>query len=187
MLIDVVPLLRGKTDVLPFHTDFSANDVSESEDRDMIPLSFPDVTFTSPVMLDGQVKAEPGYMRLSESVSFRYTTHCARCLAPIEGEFHCEVEKTVVTVKESDDSDEDCLTINNNSLDVEAPARDEIFLSFPGRFLCSEDCAGLCSGCGANLNTEKCRCAAKKPDSRFAALTALLEEMPDDEDSTAEN
>ena len=45
---------------------------------------------------------------------------------------------------------------------------------------CSENCKGLCSGCGVNLNTEKCRCSAKKkkqkqplPNDTWSALDDL--------------
>ena len=41
--------------------------------------------------------------------------------------------------------------------------------------LCSEDCKGLCPGCGVNLNHEACRCK-KQVDPRLAALAKLLEQ-----------
>ena len=42
------------------------------------------------------------------------------------------------------------------------------------KMLCKPDCAGLCDGCGANLNHEKCNC--KKPvDPRWAVLEQLLD------------
>ena len=44
-------------------------------------------------------------------------------------------------------------------LDITAEVRDALLLSVPMKLLCSEDCRGLCQGCGANLNLEECRCA----------------------------
>ena len=41
--------------------------------------------------------------------------------------------------------------------------------------LCSEDCKGLCPGCGVNLNREPCRCK-KQVDPRLAKLASLLQE-----------
>ena len=58
--------------------------------------------------------------------------------------------------------------------------KQDILLAMPSRFKCSENCKGLCSGCGVNLNTEKCRCSAKKkkqkqplPNDTWSALDDL--------------
>ena len=47
-------------------------------------------------------------------------------------------------------------------VDITDDIREEILLSIPERFKCSEDCKGLCPGCGANLNDEPCRCSRRK-------------------------
>jgi uncharacterized protein len=39
--------------------------------------------------------------------------------------------------------------------------------------LCDDDCAGLCSKCGQNLNKGKCECPAEDTDPRWAKLTEL--------------
>jgi uncharacterized protein len=43
-------------------------------------------------------------------------------------------------------------------LEVEQLAAEQIYLEIPLKPLCSEDCKGLCPGCGANLNHESCTC-----------------------------
>ncbi|MCX5681113.1 MAG: DUF177 domain-containing protein [Candidatus Omnitrophica bacterium] len=43
-------------------------------------------------------------------------------------------------------------------MDVGEDIREEIILGFPDKVLCAEECKGLCAGCGANLNNEKCQC-----------------------------
>ncbi len=57
---------------------------------------------------------------------------------------------------------------------VEVPVseffREQILLQLPMKQLCSEQCKGLCPGCGANLNIEQCRCDKKQDDSPFALL-----------------
>ena len=47
-------------------------------------------------------------------------------------------------------------------------------LNMDSKLLCSEDCKGLCSRCGANLNLGPCDCKPE-PDPRFAALQQLLD------------
>jgi len=43
-------------------------------------------------------------------------------------------------------------------IDLEPDLTELLKLSLPMKRLCSDDCAGLCPGCGANLNYEKCTC-----------------------------
>lgn len=40
----------------------------------------------------------------------------------------------------------------------------------PVKFLCRDDCAGLCQSCGCDLNEEKCSCGVPDTDLRFEAL-----------------
>jgi len=46
-------------------------------------------------------------------------------------------------------------------------------LAIPMKRLCSEDCKGLCPRCGANLNTDVCRCKQEDTDSIWAPLLKL--------------
>jgi len=44
-------------------------------------------------------------------------------------------------------------------LDVTDDIRQEILLSYPPTYLCSQDCRGLCPRCGKNLNEGECECS----------------------------
>ena len=44
------------------------------------------------------------------------------------------------------------------TLDLEAILREQIILMMPLKPLCTEDCKGICSRCGAVLNLEACTC-----------------------------
>ena len=46
-------------------------------------------------------------------------------------------------------------------------------MDMDSRFLCREDCKGLCSRCGANLNDGECDCKPER-DPRLAVLEQLL-------------
>ena len=62
-------------------------------------------------------------------------------------------------------SDKICIfreKVPDETVDITEDIREEILLSIPDRFKCSESCRGLCPGCGANLNEEPCRCSKKK-------------------------
>jgi uncharacterized protein len=38
------------------------------------------------------------------------------------------------------------------------------------KFVCREDCRGLCCKCGADLNEGSCRCKNEEIDSRMSVL-----------------
>jgi uncharacterized protein len=67
--------------------------------------------------------------------------------------------------------------VADDRLDLSAWARDSLALSLPAKILCREDCAGLCAGCGANLNVEPCRCGPPEPDERWEKLAQLKERL----------
>ena len=206
MLLDMTQLLGGAVDRLEFSYTLSADRVPyagapeteqdadkgrlddgiSGEDGDTLPIVFDDVTVTKPVAVTGTVVNRAGYITLTAEASMSYRTHCARCLAVVEDTVRFLCEKTVADEKgllrlENTEND-DYVQIKGGKLDLDAPICDEILLSFPMRILCSEDCKGLCSGCGADLNREACRCTKKEVDPRLAKLAALLADMPDDEE-----
>ena len=64
-------------------------------------------------------------------------------------------------------------------LDLSDVLRQYLLTDEPLKVLCREDCLGLCPECGADLNTEKCKCDAPDIDPRWGALAALIGEDPD--------
>jgi uncharacterized protein len=65
----------------------------------------------------------------------------------------------------------------DETLDLSSWARDAVALALPDKILCRADCAGLCPGCGVDLNYEACTCAPAEPDSRWAALAQLKDQL----------
>jgi uncharacterized metal-binding protein YceD (DUF177 family) len=57
----------------------------------------------------------------------------------------------------------------NEFVDLTPEMREAIILALPGYPVCREECKGLCAGCGANLNQEKCTCGPA-PGAPWAAL-----------------
>ena len=45
-------------------------------------------------------------------------------------------------------------------IDLTAEVREDILIEFPQKFICAEECAGLCPTCGVNLNEARCDCVA---------------------------
>ena len=59
-------------------------------------------------------------------------------------------------------------------IDLTEAIRQYTVLAIPMKPLCKEECAGLCPGCGQNLNQETCDCPAQEIDPRWSELTKLL-------------
>ena len=60
-----------------------------------------------------------------------------------------------------------------DSVDISEDMREEILLHISGFEVCSEECRGRCSQCGANLNEGPCECAKDNGPSPFSALDDL--------------
>ena len=56
------------------------------------------------------------------------------------------------------------------ALDVDLMVLEQIELAMPMKFVCREDCKGLCYKCGADLNEGACLCKSEETDSRLSVL-----------------
>lgn len=86
---------------------------------------------------------------------------CRRCLAEVLEEVHVDVPAAVFSSdpEAADDPDFYPLPARTTSIDVGTVVREELALTVPSRLLlCRDDCAGLCSRCGADLNAGPCAC-----------------------------
>ncbi len=63
--------------------------------------------------------------------------------------------------------------VDENDLDLRAWARDALALALPAQIVCREDCLGLCSVCGENLNAAPGHAHEAEPDPRWAKLREL--------------
>ena len=102
---------------------------------------------------------------------------CDRCLEQVAVKIPYEIEQKL-DMKKSDtervqDLDEnDYLT--GMDLDVDRVVYLEVLMSWPLKVLCREDCKGICSRCGKNLNKGSCGCAEEPKDPRMAAISDIF-------------
>ncbi len=166
--INIKPIYNGEVKEL----DVSCNLPEEN-------YGFEDVTFRSPVNVTGKVTGKAqgkekneGYTELQITVGVDIETECARCLEPISE----RIEFTKIyglTESHVNEDSEDYISTVGGELDIEECARLLFILNFPTRFICSEDCKGLCGSCGKNLNMGECDCNKKEVDPRLAVLKNL--------------
>ena len=175
MKLDLRPLLNGDR-LLTFDYELMV-DIDPNDTTSFLY----GVGFPSPMKVYGDITNTAGYMRMQLHMTVDYTAECARCLAPVFGSFALDLEKTVATKDMLGDLDEDRLDdyaiIEDGFLDMDEQLREQMEIEFPIRFLCREDCRGLCSKCGKNLNEGDCGCAKKEIDPRLLPLQKLLDQM----------
>lgn len=176
MKLDMMQMLNEKTDRILFDYFIPSNVDGDSENGVPV-LPPPDVEFTAPVHVRGEITNNAGYMALCASATIPYRTSCSRCLAPVEAIFSLTFHRTVAVrgMLEDEDSDE-YVIVEDGILDIDEQLVEELMLAFPMQFFCQEDCRGLCPKCGQNLNEADCGCARQKEiDPRLAILQKLLD------------
>ena len=175
MKLDLRPLLAGER---LLEIDYELALETDPEDTASILYG---VSFPSPMKVRGDITNTAGYMRMYLEAELDYEAKCARCLASVDGSFAFDLEKTVAPKEVLADLDEDRLDdyaiIEDGFLDVDMYVREQLEMEFPLRFLCHDDCKGLCQRCGKNLNEGECDCSKKEIDPRMAPLQKLLDEM----------
>ena len=88
-------------------------------------------------------------------------TTCRRCLVEIEVPVDTRVEVLFSTDLDLlDDPSVYALDDAATHVDVRQAVREELALAAPAFALCRDECLGLCTTCGADLNEGRCRCGA---------------------------
>ncbi len=116
---------------------------------------------------------------------------CSRCLTVVEkeigGDFWEEFqlasgEESAVEENEGETGEDDYqlsreaadrLVIKGDTLDLREFTRQLYIVFQEWKPLCSEDCRGICAGCGTNLNESSCSCTNETIDPRLAPLQQL--------------
>jgi uncharacterized protein len=109
---------------------------------------------------------------------------CARCLEPVEEEITHEFDLYYRPMVPANPDEE--VRLKNDDTEIGFFKGDGIFLAdvlaeqvllaIPMKVICRSDCRGLCSLCGANLNTDECRCESHSTDPRLAPLARLKQD-----------
>ena len=102
---------------------------------------------------------------------------CGRCLEEVPVEFELDFEKKIdmnLTEEERREALDEYAYIHGYDLDVDELVYSEILVNWPLRVLCKEDCKGICSICGKNLNHGTCDCDHTDLDPRMAQIRDIF-------------
>jgi len=123
-------------------------DITFAEDWDAqaYDLNAPAWRFGRPLRVDAAARRDSAVTRVGVIVTAPLSAVCSRCGRPFETSFKKSLDLIYP------------LERGKRALDIDDDIREEILLSFPAKILCSDSCKGLCPRCGADLNTQPCRC-----------------------------
>ena len=127
-----------------------------------------------PVKVKGQIENKAGIVTLTANAELVYEAPCDRCAKDVKREFNFPVEHTLVVALESGENDA-FLEVPNMRLNLDELVEEDVNLALPTKYLCNDECKGLCPMCGRNLNEGQCDCKAPV-DPRMEALLKLLDE-----------
>ena len=125
-----------------------------------------------PVRVSGAVQNIADLLVLEGQATSTLDCVCDRCMEPFPREKTVRLHFLLAETLEGEE-DDDLVLLDHGEVDIGDLAYTAYVLDMDTKNLCSEDCKGLCPGCGVNLNRETCRCK-KQADPRWAALEQLL-------------
>lgn len=125
--------------------------------------------------LDGRVRVTRAPQGLLIEIKMKALTalECDRCLRKYLQPISFESTE-LYAFSETDVTETGYLFPEDGNIDLEPIVREEMLLSVPIKYLCRQDCSGLCPICGVNLNNSTCDHDEISIDPRLAGLKSLL-------------
>ena len=169
MNIDLYGLSQPAHD---FDIEISAADLNLDEESARV---------EKPVKITGTLRKGIAQVDIEGNIRGEIEIDCTRCLAATETPIDFSFKVAYVTPEnytqdpeaELRAEDLEVAVFEGDKIDLNELAREQILLNLPIRFLCSQDCRGLCPKCGVNKNTVDCNCEEKEIDPRWEALRDL--------------
>lgn len=137
-------------------------------------------------VVEGPIAVQLSYYRAGMDLFFRgeleasVRATCARCAEEFRSE-SARPFRFVLAPRAAGGQEENTLRTEDlefslydgEEIELSPLISEQVLLALPTRPLCSEDCRGLCSMCGANLNDRGCGCHFEARDPRFEILRSL--------------
>ncbi len=141
-----------------------------------------EISLVSPVKARLELTKAYSEVIVAGNLSSELELECSRCLkkyrhvmdVPVDVVYH-PVEELGTDRHELKDAEMNMGFYQGEELDLTELIREQIMLNIQMKPLCDENCKGICSLCGTDLNTGTCSCETRKIDSRLGVLKKLLE------------
>ncbi len=142
-------------------------------------LELPELVQLGAIECRGELRPMTEGFVFQATTSYELQLRCMRCLGPVTVPLVSDLDlllevggKAPEPERELEAEDLGLVLLAEPSFDTRPLVIEQVHLSLPMKPLCKQDCAGLCSGCGADLNSGPCDCD-RVADPRWAALAAL--------------
>ena len=130
----------------------------------------PDIEVAS-TQIDATFTCTGGVLDLTANVKAEVVTSCARCLKEIKLPITFDFSETLVLSGQDVSADADSVIFfEGREIDVGEIAINNLLLSISTKYLCKDDCKGLCPKCGKDLNEGDCDCDFVEIDPRWEKL-----------------
>lgn len=131
---------------------------------------------------EGRASRKNDQVRVRGRIRSCLEVACDRCLCDVPVIFDSEFDVIYVPANaeseiaklELQSEDLEFGIYEGETIDAGEIVREQILLNLPSRTLCKEECSGLCSACGADLNAEHCGCEQTIIDPRWSALKEVI-------------
>ena len=117
---------------------------------------------------------------LSVSSKFKVKYQCDRCGKEFNSKLNSEYKMVYLMNEKTAETDSIFVTYlsrTEDKIEIKNDVREFALLAVPMKNLCKEDCKGLCYKCGADLNTEQCKCTNDEIDPRWKPLMNLKDKL----------
>lgn len=154
-----------------------------SEEFDMPAAHFlgEDFVFDGKCTLAGGIYNNTNVLELEAEVSGKATVHCARCGKPVQIDVRFPVSEVLVRDEDVNSEEEDVVPYSGNEVELEDVITNSFLMNVSGKYLCKDDCRGLCPKCGHDLNDGDCGCDTDVIDPRWEKLAEIMKNMSDTE------
>jgi uncharacterized protein len=148
---------------------------------DDVNLDVVGVTIKGDISVRGEVTKHIAQTNIEGTVAFAADIDCTRCLKPVSQSSLFNFDVVYVTPEDfASERDKEVLTsdlstdvLPDHRIDLNDVVREQILLNLPEQVFCKDECKGLCSKCGADLNLLSCNCDEDEIDPRWSALKNL--------------
>ena len=148
MIIDLRTLKRSGKDQTQFFFEY---------EPDSELCNIPSAEIVKPIKVSGTVDLTGEHSAYVEGeIVFTIKGECTRCLKP------ANVEVVSTFNEQVEQNNEYGYSLVNDKINLVEIVDEAILLNMPVSLLCQEDCKGICSGCGVNLNDDDCKCKNKQ-------------------------
>lgn len=161
-----------------------------SGDSDSLSLDYEGLNDLKSIRVDLCIQESSEEYFCQGTVKASVNIECSRCLNGFDKECENSIDFIVCAESLHADEEKDVLDTEDYAYfkggdlqtDISDILRQAIILSLSLKQLCSEDCKGLCTHCGINLNEQECSCETENIDPRWETLKKLSKQTTENKE-----